>query len=51
MLFFREADSTLARAFRGHALVAPFNRPGQVDLTANVDISEEMVGTGASGPS
>ncbi|KAH9167860.1 DUF185-domain-containing protein [Lactarius sanguifluus] len=37
------------RAFKGHALADPFDRPGQADLTANVDfayLAEALKGTG-----
>ncbi|KAH9998921.1 S-adenosyl-L-methionine-dependent methyltransferase [Russula vinacea] len=36
------------RAFKGHALADPFDRPGQADLTANVDfayLAEALAGT------
>ncbi|KAH8987098.1 DUF185-domain-containing protein [Lactarius hatsudake] len=36
------------RAFKGHALADPFDRPGQADLTANVDfayLAEALKGT------
>ncbi|KAI9439742.1 DUF185-domain-containing protein [Lactarius indigo] len=42
------------RAFKGHALADPFDRPGQADLTANVDfayLAEALKGTAtAYGP-
>jgi len=42
------------RAFKGHALADPFDRPGQADLTANVDfayLAEALAGTAtAHGP-
>ncbi|KAH9041591.1 DUF185-domain-containing protein [Lactarius pseudohatsudake] len=42
------------RAFKGHALADPFDRPGQADLTANVDfayLAEALKGTAtAHGP-
>ena len=42
---------SLPQAFKGHALADPFDRPGQADLTANVDfayLAEALKGTGTS---